>query len=187
MSKVVTYLHIHAINQMSAVGRLHVGHRIFPCLLGKNGRTARKCEGDGKSPIGVWALRSGFYRADRLKRPCPVLVMGPMRITDAWCDDSQSRLYNRQTAFPIDSSHERLWREDGAYDIVFPTSHNERPRIKGKGSAIFLHLTRNGFGHTAGCIAVSPANMLKILAGCKKQVWLVIWPCQGNPPALRRK
>lgn len=72
-----------------------------------------------------------------------------------------------------------MWRVDGAYDIVFATSHNERPRVKGAGSAIFFHLTRKGSNVTAGCVAVSQSDMRKILSLCRKKVKLVVWPGQG--------
>jgi L,D-peptidoglycan transpeptidase YkuD (ErfK/YbiS/YcfS/YnhG family) len=72
-----------------------------------------------------------------------------------------------------------MWREDEAYDIVFATSHNERPRVQGAGSAIFFHLTRKGSGVTAGCVAVSKSDMRKILALCGRKVLLQIWPGQG--------
>ena len=183
----VTYLHIRAINQLSTVGRLTVAGVTFPCLLGRSGRTHAKREADGTSPIGVWDLRNGFYRSDRIRHPQCRLLVRPLRKTDGWCDDASSGLYNKLVRVPLDSSHERMWRDDEAYDVVFPTSHNERPCTRHRGSAIFFHLTRPDSQMTAGCIAVSGRNMGKILALCETKVSLVIWPCQGGPPVGLQK
>jgi L,D-peptidoglycan transpeptidase YkuD (ErfK/YbiS/YcfS/YnhG family) len=153
---------------------------VFPCIIGRNGRTHMKREGDGKSPVGSFILRQGFYRSDRVSNPAPALGMRPLRRSDGWCEVPGSGFYNRQVTLPFRDGHETMWRDDGAYDIVFATSHNERPRVQGLGSAIFFHLTREGSGVTAGCVAVSRRDMQKILALCGRKVKLVIWPGQGH-------
>jgi L,D-peptidoglycan transpeptidase YkuD (ErfK/YbiS/YcfS/YnhG family) len=160
--------------------RLHVDGLIFPCLIGRNGRAHRKREGDGKTPVGAFWLRQGFYRADRLQLPAGHLPLRAMRRQDGWCEDPGSAHYNRFVALPFRSGHETMWRQDEAYDIVFATSHNERPRVKGAGSAIFFHLTRQGANVTAGCVAVSRADMRKILGLCGRHIKLVVWPGQGR-------
>ena len=173
----VTYLHVRASNDRSVKGRLHLGHLVFPCIIGRNGRTFRKVEGDGKTPIGTFMLRRGFYRADRVSRPAP--GMDRLKMTDGWCEVPGSGFYNRHVKLPFRHGHETMWRRDEAYDIVFSTSHNECPRVQGAGSAIFFHLTRQGSGVTAGCVAVSRADMLKILRLCQRKVILAVWPGQG--------
>lgn len=175
----VTYLHVRARNDRAVAGRLHVGNLVFPCIIGRNGRAFRKVEGDGKSPIGRFELRQGFFRSDRVLRPSPVLQLRPMLQNDGWCEVPGSGFYNRHVKLPFRDGHETMWRHDEAYDIVFATNHNERPRIQGAGSAIFFHLTRQGSGVTAGCVAVSRKDMVKILGLCRKQVKLWIWPSQG--------
>lgn len=175
----VTHLHVRARTARAVACRLHVGHLVFPCIIGRNGRTFRKVEGDGKTPIGCFWLRHGFYRADRGSRPAPQLAVRPLKRSDGWCEIPGSGLYNRHVELPFRHGHETMWRQDEAYDIVFSTSHNERPRVQGAGSAIFFHLTRQGSTVTAGCVAVSRGDMLKILALCGTKVKLVVWPGQA--------
>jgi L,D-peptidoglycan transpeptidase YkuD (ErfK/YbiS/YcfS/YnhG family) len=163
-----------------AVARLHLGHLVFACIIGRHGRTHRKREGDGKSPIGMFDLRRGFYRGDRLISPAPHLNPSPMRTSDGWCEVSESGFYNRHVKLPFRDGHETMWRTDAAYDIVFSTSHNAMPRVKGLGSAIFFHLTRTDAVTTAGCVAVSLGDMRKILKLCGRHVKLAIWPGQGH-------
>jgi L,D-peptidoglycan transpeptidase YkuD (ErfK/YbiS/YcfS/YnhG family) len=160
--------------------RLHIGHLVFPCLIGRSGRTHRKREGDGASPVGMFDLTLGFYRGDRVLRPAAHLGTRPIRKTDGWCEVPGSAFYNCHVRLPFRDGHETMWREDGAYDVVFATSHNQRPRVRGFGSAIFFHLTRDGANATAGCVAVSLGDMRKILALCGRHVKLAIWPGQGQ-------
>jgi L,D-peptidoglycan transpeptidase YkuD (ErfK/YbiS/YcfS/YnhG family) len=176
----VTYLHIRARTENMVKARLHVGHLVFACVIGRAGRTHRKREGDGKTPVGVFDLTQGYYRADRLKKPAPHLRSRPMRPSDGWCEVPGSGFYNRAVKLPFRHGHETMWRDDAAYDVVFATSHNERPRVQGMGSAIFFHLTREGAHATAGCVAVSLADMRKILGLCRGAVKLAVWPGQGQ-------
>ena len=159
--------------------RLHIGHLVFHCIIGRFGRGRIKREGDGKTPVGVFELRQGFYRSDRGRSPAPQLNVRAMRKNDGWCEVPASSFYNQHVKLPFRDGHETMWREDEAYDVVFATSHNERPRVKGLGSAIFFHLTRQGSNVTAGCVAVSAGDMLKILNLCGRKVRLAVWPGQG--------
>jgi L,D-peptidoglycan transpeptidase YkuD (ErfK/YbiS/YcfS/YnhG family) len=175
----VTHLHVRARTEKQAAGRLHVGALVFACIIGRNGRTHVKREGDGKTPVGVFWLRQGFYRADRLCNPAAALGLKVLRPRDGWCEVPGSGLYNRHVKLPFRHGHESMWRHDEAYDVVIATSHNERPRVQGAGSAIFFHLTRAGTDITAGCVAVSKPDMRKILSLCGRKVRLVVWPGQG--------
>ncbi len=176
----VTYLHVRARSENAVEGRLHIGPLTFACIIGRNGRTHMKREGDGKSPVGRFWLRRGYFRPDRLQRTGAQLDIVALRRNDGWCEVPGSGLYNRHVKLPFRDGHETMWRQDEAYDIVFATSHNERPRVQGGGSAIFFHLTRDGSEVTAGCVAVSKADMRKILSLCGRRVVLAIWPGQGQ-------
>jgi L,D-peptidoglycan transpeptidase YkuD (ErfK/YbiS/YcfS/YnhG family) len=149
---------------------------MFQCRIGRGGLAHLKREGDGKAPIGTWELRRGFYRGDKMLRPVTGLSLRQMRQTDGWCEDPSSGQYNRFVKLPFGPGHETMWRSDDAYDLVFETSHNERPRVRRGGSAIFFHLTRPGANATAGCVAVSANDMRKILLRCGPKVKLVVWP-----------
>ncbi len=175
----VTHLHVRARNERTVAGRLHVGGLVFPCIIGRNGRGYRKHEGDGKTPVGVFLLRKGFYRRDRMGNPAAHLLTKVLRQSDGWCEVPGSGFYNQHVKLPFRDGHETMWRVDEAYDVVFATSHNERPRVQGAGSAIFFHLTRVGSEVTAGCVAVSKSDMRKILSLCGRKVRLAVWPGQG--------
>lgn len=120
-------------------------------------------EGDAKTPLGEYALRFGLYRADRLPPPRSVLTFRPLRDDDGWCDAPNHPAYNRFIRLPSDASHEKLWREDGAYDIILVMSHNDSPPVPDLGSAVFIHIAQPDDRETLGCIALSPEDMTKLL------------------------
>ena len=145
-------------------GRLVAGGLLMNCALGRAGPTHHKREGDGASPVGRFALLCGFYRADRLRRPSTGLRLVPIRPTDGWCDDPSHPRYNTRVTLPFGASRERMWRDDHLYDLVLDIAWNRGPIVKGRGSAIFLHLARPGFAPTQGCVAVEPRMARRLLA-----------------------
>jgi len=161
-------------NGSPAAARLHVGSLVLRAAIGKTGLSHRKREGDGKTPVGTFELKAGFFRGDRMLRICCTPGLSMLRSKMGWCDHPGSGLYNRPVAAGHRLSHERLWRQDHVYDVVFPTSHNENPRVQGAGSAIFFHLTRPDYAGTEGCIAISAADMRRLLPRLGKHVKLVI-------------
>jgi L,D-peptidoglycan transpeptidase YkuD (ErfK/YbiS/YcfS/YnhG family) len=161
--KTITRIHAAAISARSSRGALLLGCLCIPCLFGRNGRTSMKREGDGKTPRGAHALVGLRYRPDRLMRPAAGQPMTPLRASDGWCDASGDRNYNRPVALPCAASHEVMWRGDSAYDIVGILDWNLKPRRRGCGSAIFFHIAAPGSEGTAGCIAIAPAAMRRLL------------------------
>lgn len=145
-------------------GILVLGNLRFPCAIGRTGRTSRKREGDGSTPIGRFALRAAFYRADRLLRPRAGLPLRAIRPCDGWCDAPQDRNYNRPVRHPYPASAEHLWRADHLYDLVVVLGYNDHPRALGLGSAIFMHVAGPGFAPTEGCIALRRADLQRVLA-----------------------
>lgn len=135
----------------------------WPCALGRGGRKAGKREGDGATPIGTWPLREVFYRADRIIRPRTALPLRALRACDGWCDGLGDRNYNRHVRLPYKASAEELRREDGLYDLVIVLGYNDRPRIQGRGSAIFLHVARPDWKPTAGCVALRRRDLQRLL------------------------
>jgi L,D-peptidoglycan transpeptidase YkuD (ErfK/YbiS/YcfS/YnhG family) len=153
-------------------GLLIAGSTTIPCALGRSGITRRKREGDGATPAGKLGLVSVLYRADRLRRPATALPAVPIRPDAGWCDDPVDRRYNRPVRLPYAARHERLWRDDGLYDIVVVLDYNfERPK-PGAGSAIFFHIATPDFAPTAGCVAVRLNDMRQILARAGPGTWL---------------
>ena len=144
-------------------GWLTAGGRTVPVALGRGGIRANKREGDGGTPKGTFRPRQLWWRADRHIRPptlLPVRAIGP---EDAWCEDPSSRHYNRPVRFDRSRGGDRLMRDDHLYDFIVEIDHNTSPRIKGRGSAVFLHLARDNFGPTAGCVSMTRSEMLRLL------------------------
>jgi L,D-peptidoglycan transpeptidase YkuD (ErfK/YbiS/YcfS/YnhG family) len=125
---------------------------------------------------GVWPMRQVFWREDRLARPATGLPIDALIPEAGWCDDPSSPLYNFPVALPFPLSHEKLWREDGVYDVIVVLGYNDDPPVRGKGSAIFLHLARAGYEPTQGCVAVSLPDLRRLLPRLGRQVRLVITP-----------
>ena len=168
--------HIHVRRRPGAPHRgiLQLGGRAIPVALGRGGIGFDKREGDGRTPAGRWRIVRLLYRADRGPRPITRLPARPIAATDGWCDDPQDRRYNQPVRLPIKSSHERMAREDGLYDLVLVLDHNSRPRIKGRGSAVFIHAARPGFTPTEGCVALAPGDLRRLAAALAPTAWLVI-------------
>jgi L,D-peptidoglycan transpeptidase YkuD (ErfK/YbiS/YcfS/YnhG family) len=136
----------------------------FPCALGRRGRRVGKREGDGATPSGLWRLVAVRYRADRARPPLTGLPVRPIRAGDGWCDAIGDRNYNRPVRMPYRASAEEMRRADGLYDVVVILDYNLRPRMQGRGSAIFMHHAREGWLPTAGCIALRPRDLRLLLA-----------------------
>lgn len=146
-----------------ARGWLVAGGRVLPCALGRAGVTRDKREGDGATPAGRFAPLQAFWRADRAPRPRTALRLRAIGPRDGWCDAPRDRNYNRRVALPYPASAERMMRDDGLYDLVVDLSANRRPILKGRGSAIFLHVARPGFLPTEGCIALEKRALARLL------------------------
>ncbi|MDB5570826.1 MAG: L,D-transpeptidase catalytic domain protein [Hyphomicrobiales bacterium] len=150
-----------------AAGGLHI-----PCVIGAGGITRIKREGDGCTPAAVMAVCTGYFRTDRLTRPRAPALLRPLKPADTWCDDPGSFAYNQRRTAPVRHNHERMWLEERVYDIVFVLDFNIRPRVRGRGSAIFFHLTRPDRRPTAGCIAIDIRWMRRLLPLLAKKVVL---------------
>ena len=140
------------------------------CRLGQKGVIEQNLgrEGDKKTPLGRYSLRFGLYRPDRLPPPPSPLNFWPLRPDDAWCDAAQDPAYNRFIRLPYAASHETLWREDSAYDIILVMSHNDSPPQRhidgtGRGSAVFIHIAQSDDRKTLGCIALTPPDIVRLL------------------------
>ena len=144
-------------------GVLECGSASYPCALGKGGVSARKREGDGATPTGVFTLRRVFYRADKIARPQTALPIAAIGAGDGWCDYPEDPLYNRQVKLPYKARAERLWHGDDLYDVVVVLGYNDEPVVTGRGSAIFLHVASADMGATEGCVALKLPDLVEIL------------------------
>jgi len=144
-------------------GWLIAGVQAVPVAIGRGGIKANKREGDGATPRGVFRLKRLWWRADRYPRPRTRLPLRPIRPDDGWCEDPYDRHYNQPVRVPKDSKADRLTRDDRLYDFIIELDHNTRPRIAGRGSAVFVHIARPGFGPTAGCVALTLPALRRLL------------------------
>jgi L,D-peptidoglycan transpeptidase YkuD (ErfK/YbiS/YcfS/YnhG family) len=144
-------------------GWLLAGPVALAVALGRGSIKANKREGDGATPRGTFRLVRLWWRADRHPRPATRLPALRIAKNDGWCEDPRDRRYNRRIAVPEDSKADRLTRTDRLYDFVIELDHNTRPRIAGRGSAVFIHIARDGFAPTAGCVALEMNALRRLL------------------------
>lgn len=147
------------------VGQLACGDFRCATTLGKNGvcAAADKREGDGCTPLGTYQILYGLYRPDRVAEPTHTgLCWLPLTPAMGWCDGPHDPAYNNLVPVGYGASHERLWREDTAYDRLLVISHN-LPAVPGLGSAIFIHQMHEGKAFTAGCVALAGIDFTTML------------------------
>ena len=155
-------------------GWLVVGGQTIAVALGRGGILANKREGDGGTPKGTFRPRRLWWRADRHPRPRTFLPIRAIRAEDAWCEDPRSRHYNRPVKLGREQSGDRLKRTDHLYDFIVEIDHNASPRITGLGSAVFLHLAREDFSPTAGCVSMTSSAMRQLLRRLGPQTKIII-------------
>ena len=140
----------------------------FQCVIGKNGVSNNKIEGDKKTPKGTFYIGDLYYRKDRNDRPETRLKCVVIKKNMGWCNDSRyKKKYNKLIKKNEKIKHEKLFRADHLYDFFIPIKYNSKKIITGKGSCIFIHLTSN-YQPTAGCIALKKSDFLILLKLIKK-------------------
>jgi L,D-peptidoglycan transpeptidase YkuD (ErfK/YbiS/YcfS/YnhG family) len=144
-------------------GVLLAGRHAIAVVLGRSGIAADKREGDGATPRGRFWLTRLWWRADRLPRPRTGLPVRRIDPALAWCENPADRRYNRPIRRSANEPGDRLWRDDRLYDLVIEISHNTRPRVAGRGSAVFVHVARPDRSGTAGCVALDAKDLRRLL------------------------
>ena len=140
----------------------------FNCCIGKKGSTTNKKEGDKKTPKGTFQIENLYFREDRIKKPLTLLKCIKIKKNMGWCDDiSFPKKYNKLIKIDKKIRHEKLKRKDNKYDLLIPIKYNFNKPTTGKGSCIFIHLTKN-YQTTAGCIALKKNDFLIMLKLIKK-------------------
>jgi len=135
----------------------------FRCCIGKRGSTKNKKEGDKKTPKGEFEIDNLYFRKDRKEKPHTLLKCVEIKKDMGWCDDVNfPKKYNKLFKIRNKIKHEKLKRNDYKYDFFIPIKYNFKKPIAGKGSCIFIHLTRN-YNPTAGCIALKEKDFLIML------------------------
>ena len=146
----------------------------FKCSIGKNGFAQKKIEGDKKTPKGIFSIGKLYYRKDRIAKVETKLKTIQIKKEMGWCNDVNSKYYNRLINVKTKTNHEKLYRKDYKYDLLIPIKYNTQPTIKNKGSAIFIHLTKN-YKKTAGCVALSKKDFLILLKIIKPKAKIKIF------------
>lgn len=130
----------------------------FKCAIGKNGLKKNKIEGDKSTPKGIFSLGKLYYRSDRVPKPETNLTTKKITKNLGWCDISNNKYYNQEVSSLKNVNKEKFFRKDSKYDYLIIINYNKN-KIKNKGSAIFIHLTRD-YKATNGCIAVNENDFL---------------------------
>ena len=146
----------------------------FRCSLGKAGIKKKEREGDNITPRGTFRLLNVFYRPDKIKKIKTKLNKIKIKKNFGWCDDPNSKFYNKLVRLPFIENYEKLYRRDNIYDLLIVLNYNTDPIIKNKGSAIFIHIAKKKFSNTAGCIALKKIDLLILLANIKKNTKIKI-------------
>ena len=153
---------------------LQIGEFKFRCCIGKRGSTKNKKEGDKKTPIGEFEIENLYFRKDRNRKPSTLLKCVEIKKNMGWCDDINfPKKYNKLIKIEKKIKHEKLHRKDNKYDFLIPIKYNFKKTIIGKGSCIFIHLTKN-YKPTAGCIALKKKDFLIMLKLIKKKTIIKI-------------
>ena len=162
--KSLSRLSVRARPGEPAKGWLTANGIVLPVALGRSGIKANKREGDGATPRGTFRLKRLWWRADKHARPATLLPSRRIAADDGWCEDPRDRRYNNAVKLSPQSRADRLKRADNLYDFIVELDHNTRPRVAGRGSAVFVHAARPGFAPTAGCVALERGALRRLLA-----------------------
>ena len=132
------------------------------CAIGKKGIGYKRKEGDLITPKGRFKIKYILYRKDRVKISTK-MKKKVIKKNMGWCDDPNSKQYNKLVKLPFFYRHEKLFKKESIYDIILVLNYNMNPIKKNKGSAIFIHVAKNNFRKTEGCVAIKKQNLIKIV------------------------
>jgi L,D-peptidoglycan transpeptidase YkuD (ErfK/YbiS/YcfS/YnhG family) len=155
-------------------GTLIIDNFTFKCSVGKNGIKKNKIEGDNATPRGLFSIGKLYYRADRVQRPGTRIPIKIITKKMGWCDDPKSSHYNKEFVVNKKVKHEKLFKKDNSYDYFVVINYNTKKIIPFKGSAIFIHLTKN-YKKTAGCIALKKKDFLILIKLINKKTKIKIY------------
>ena len=146
----------------------------FRCSLGKSGIGEKRIEGDNITPKGTFKVTRIYYRGDKIKKIKSKNKLFKIKKNFGWCDQPNSKYYNKLIQLPSKLSHEKLYRRDNIYDVILVLNYNMKPTIRYKGSAIFIHVARKKFPPTKGCIAICRKNLLYLTEHISKNIKIKI-------------
>ena len=147
---------------------------IFRCCVGKGGIKKNKIEGDKSTPKGTFSIGKLYYRQDRVKKPITNLDTKIIKPSLGWCNDPSHKNYNKEIKIIKKIKHEKFYRKDHKYNYLIVINYNNKKIIPNKGSAIFIHLTKN-LKPTAGCVAIQEKDFLILLKLINKKTQIKIY------------
>ena len=113
-----------------------------------------------KHLLEIMSLGLYYFRKDRKIKPKTKLKVFEIKKNMGWCNDLNSRnKYNKLINLNHKFKCEKLFRHDYKYDFFIPIKYNWKNSKIGRGSAIFIHLTKN-YKKTAGCIGLLEKDFL---------------------------
>ena len=142
---------------------LSYGNYKVKCAVGKRGIGIKLKEGDLITPKGIYKITKIFIRKDRIKNLRTKIKTFPIKKNMGWCNDPNSKNYNKLIKYPFNSTFEKLFRKDNIYDVVVVLNYNMKPVVRNKGSAIFLHISKKNYSSTQGCIAINKSHIKKLI------------------------
>ena len=143
------------------------------CCIGRGGLKKNKIEGDGSTPVGKFNIGKLYWRPDKVKKPESRLSLRKINKKMGWSNDISHSSYNKEIKINKKIKHEKLARKDDNYNYFILIKYNYPKAKKGKGSAIFIHLTKN-YKNTSGCIALSEKDFLILAKLIKKNSKILI-------------
>ena len=153
--------------------KLIVGDFKLKCCIGANGVKKQKIEGDNSTPKGIFTIGTFYYRKDRVIKPFTTLKTKIIKPNIGWCDNPKQKYYNKEIKIKTKVRCEKLFRKDHMYDYLIVINYNTTKIIPNKGSAIFIHLTKN-YHPTAGCIALKKQDFIILLKLINNKTKIVI-------------
>ena len=143
------------------------------CSIGKRGIGLKRKEGDLITPEGKYKIKFILYRKDRVKIQSKIKKI-VIKKEMGWCDDPNSKQYNKLIKLPSVYNYEKLYKKENVYDIIIVLNYNMNPTVKNKGSAIFIHVAKKNYKKTEGCVAVKKAHLLKITKNLRRNTKVMI-------------
>ena len=128
-----------------------------------------KREGDQKSPTGFFRMGQLFCYEKEVDTRMPFIHTTP---EDKWIDDPESPDYNRYIRGTTSAkSYEKLLLNGNDYRYCMAIEYNTHPVVKGKGSAIFLHLSEGKtINSSSGCVVLLQKDMEGLLKWMKPEL-----------------
>lgn len=144
-----------------------IEHRFDTVYVGVEGiaNPNEKREGDLKTPSGFYPISFAFGKKD--KELDTKMEFRELNEYHVWVSDTSSKKYNqwvedKENKYKSEEA-ERLWDIQPQYKYTIVIDYNTNPIVKGKGSAIFMHVQKKNVYGTAGCISMTENDIKSLI------------------------